>query len=98
MSISLAEFTNKYSFECSIKSTFGIECPGCGFQRALVLLFNGNLFESIQQYPALIPIMLLWILLLAHLVFKFRHGAKYLQYLFIFCTLIIYTSYIYKII
>ena len=33
----------KFMFPCISKTLFGIECLGCGFQRSLHLLFQGNI-------------------------------------------------------
>ncbi|WP_255493216.1 DUF2752 domain-containing protein [Flavobacterium sp. SOK18b] len=42
----------KYMLPCLSKTIFGIECLGCGFQRALLLLIQGNLTEAFKMYPA----------------------------------------------
>ncbi|RLD68475.1 MAG: DUF2752 domain-containing protein [Bacteroidetes bacterium] len=76
---------------------FGIECPGCGMQRALIELLKGNLVESIQYYPALIPLLFLFLMLIIHLVFKLKNGAEILKYIFLFNVLIILISYIVKL-
>ncbi|MCA6363541.1 MAG: DUF2752 domain-containing protein [Bacteroidetes bacterium] len=68
--------------ECPIKSHFGVSCPGCGFQRSLILLLNGNIWGSIVRFPALLPFLSTWLMLFAHLLFKFRHGATALVWLF----------------
>lgn len=86
-----------YLFDCPFKKNFGIDCFGCGFQRSFVLLFEGKFLESFKMYPATLPLIILWITLIAHLVFKFKHGAKAIQYIFIICVIIIVINYIYKI-
>lgn len=83
---------------CFFKKYLGIECPGCGMQRAFIELLKGNLIESIKIYPALLPIIALMIFLGLHLKFKFKKGAFYITILFIFTALIITTNYIYKLI
>jgi hypothetical protein len=76
---------------------FGVECPGCGMQRALIELLKGNFMESLELYPALLPMVLLFSTLIVHLVFKLKYGAEILKYLFLFTVLIIVVSYIVKI-
>ena len=48
-----------YLIPCIFKSLFGYECPGCGIQRSFILLIKGQLQESLEMYPALIPLILL---------------------------------------
>ena len=53
---------------CPSKTWAGIACPGCGFQTSLVALLRGNLTESWNHYPPLLPFLLLMALLLFFLV------------------------------
>ena len=48
---------------CAYKQLFGISCPMCGFQRAMILLFNGQILDSVYQFP-IWPILVLWIICL----------------------------------
>jgi len=43
---------------CPFKYITGIDCPGCGFQRSVIALIQGNLNDSLQLYPATIPLLL----------------------------------------
>ncbi|MGO4771934.1 DUF2752 domain-containing protein [Flavobacterium sp. W22_SRS_FK3] len=43
----------KYMLPCFSKTLFGIECFGCGFQRALFLLFQGDFSAAFKMYPAI---------------------------------------------
>lgn len=45
---------------CAYKQLFGISCPLCGFQRAMLLLFNGHVLDSLYQFP-IWPIMAIWV-------------------------------------
>lgn len=81
---------------CPFHKYLGIDCLGCGMQRAFIELLKGNLKESIQQYPALIPMLLLISFLIIHLKFRLRWGALILKSLFMMCVCIIVFSYIYK--
>ena len=82
---------------CSFKEHIGMDCPGCGMQRAFIELLKGNLWESIRLYPGLIPMMFTFIFLALHLIFDFRNGAKILKFSFIFTVAIIVITYIIKI-
>jgi len=43
---------------CPFKYITGFDCPGCGFQRSVVVLIQGNLHQSLALYPPAIPLML----------------------------------------
>ena len=60
----------KYLFPCAYKSLFGIDCPICGFQRALILLIEGHFKESFKMYPPLLLVISLIIFFIIHLVNK----------------------------
>ncbi len=83
---------------CPFKKYLHIECPGCGMQRSFVALLKGDLQASLSLYPALIPILSMFVFLVLHLRLKYTHGARTLQWLFIFSMAIVVFSYIYKII
>lgn len=57
-----------FSFPCASQSLFGIDCPICGFQRALVLLMQLDIWGSLKAYPPLIPILVLMVVALLRLV------------------------------
>ncbi|RZL05707.1 MAG: DUF2752 domain-containing protein [Pedobacter sp.] len=60
---------SKYSFfpKCPFHSIFGIDCPGCGSQRAIHALLTGNIALAIN-YNLLMVLCIP--LLFVHLVFK----------------------------
>lgn len=88
----------KYQLPCLFRQLTHIDCPGCGMQRSFLLLLGGDVAGSFRMYPALIPVLLLFGLLILHGIFKFRKGAVILQYSFIFCTAVILLGYFYKIV
>ncbi|RAV30625.1 DUF2752 domain-containing protein [Sinomicrobium soli] len=49
---------------CPVKWLTGLDCPGCGFQRSLLALLQGNFGKSLELYPATIPLLLLFALAL----------------------------------
>jgi hypothetical protein len=83
---------------CFFKEHFGIDCPGCGLQRSFIELLKGNLIESIRLYPALIPIIIMFLFLCLHIMLKFKNGALVLKYMFITNMSLIFVHYIYKLI
>ncbi len=82
---------------CAFKAHTGMDCPGCGMQRSLFELLKGNIWESIQYYPGLLPMMFTLFFLGLHLIFKFKHGADILKFSFIFTVTVILINYIIKI-
>lgn len=95
---SLANWIERNSLPCFYKKYLGIDCPGCGMQRAFIELLRGNIFESLKTYPALIPTIFMVIFLMLHLIFKFRKGADVLKISFIFTASIIVINFIVKLI
>ena len=41
---------------CFYKQVLGISCPLCGFQRSVILLFEGQFWESMKMFPPLLPL------------------------------------------
>jgi len=82
---------------CFYKSVLGIDCPGCGMQRALIAMLRGDLISSLKLYPALIPTVAMLVLLVVHVFYQLKNGARILTWLFILNVVIIFISYIYKL-
>ena len=82
---------------CFYKKYFGVDCPGCGMQRAFVELLRGNVQESVHLFPALIPILVMLAFLGLHLVFRFERGGIWLKYMFMVVAGIITVHYILKV-
>nr|WP_053992644.1 DUF2752 domain-containing protein [Mangrovimonas sp. TPBH4] len=68
---------------CLWKKTFGVECLGCGTQRAFALVLQGEFSAAFKLYPAIYTLLLLGVFLLAHIKYQFKHGHKILLALFI---------------
>ena len=91
------KFIKDHLLACPIKQHFGIDCPGCGFQRSVVALFEGDLVSSFKLYPATMPLIILLLFTMVHLKIDFKHGAFFIKILYIGISLIIIINYIYKI-
>lgn len=94
---SLIEWLEANQMPCFYVRYFGVECPGCGMQRAAIALLKGNFIESLTLFPALLPTVFMVLFLCFHLIFKIKKGAIYLKYLFLLNTTIIIISYIIKV-
>jgi hypothetical protein len=79
---------------CPFKYLTNIDCPGCGFQRAVLELVQGHLSNSMSLYPALIPLMLFGCYCLADSSFKFGNDkAPLRKVLFMLTGAIVLISY-----
>ena len=88
----------KHEIPCFNKMLNGWDCPGCGMQRSFIELLKGDLVSSFKTFPALLPMIFMFVYLLFFLKFNYKNGANVLKYLFIFTASIIIINYIYKII
>ena len=79
------------------KSLVGIDCIGCGTQRSLLLLLNGEFTKAFYQFPAIYTTLLLFGLIGLHLIDKKRNYQKIIIGLAISNAIIMIISYIYKI-
>jgi hypothetical protein len=79
------------------KSLFGIDCIGCGTQRSLLLLLNGEFTKAFYQFPAIYTTLLLFGLIGLHLIDKKRNYQIIIIGLAIINAIIMIISYIYKI-
>nr|WP_136467443.1 DUF2752 domain-containing protein [Allomuricauda onchidii] len=76
---------------CLNKKLFGIDCPGCGMQRSVHLLFEGEFLAAFKMYPAIYPIVMLLTFLVANLFIKFKlaHQIKLTLMLLVAATIIL---------
>jgi len=96
--MSLISWLEDNMLSCPYNKYFDIDCMGCGLQRSILSLLKGNFSDSFLFYPALLPMLLMFLLLIAHLVFKFKYGATWLKYNFIFVVCIVVLNFIVKLI
>ncbi|PQJ72429.1 DUF2752 domain-containing protein [Polaribacter butkevichii] len=84
---------NDYLLPCLNKSLFGIDCLGCGIQRAIVLLIKGEFVNAFKMYPAVYTLILFGIFLLINNRRKFKNSKKIIISFAIINLLIIVISY-----
>jgi uncharacterized membrane protein (DUF485 family) len=63
----------EFMLPCLNKQLFGLDCLGCGAQRALLLVFQGKFMAAFKMYPAIYSILLLLLFLIFNLFIKFKH-------------------------
>lgn len=82
---------------CMNKSLFGIDCIGCGTQRALMLIVNGDFNKAFYVFPPIYTTMLLLGLLGLHIADKSRDYHKIIIVVALVNALIMIFAYFYKI-
>ncbi|MDR3367357.1 MAG: DUF2752 domain-containing protein [Prevotellaceae bacterium] len=95
--ISLVAWWKEHLLTCPGRYFFHVDCPGCGLQRSIIALLEGNLAESLALYPATIPICFCLIFTILHLKLSFRHGARIIKWSFILTVFVIVAFYLYKL-
>ena len=93
---SVIEWLEQHMAPCFYKKFIGVECPGCGMQRSIIALLKGDFYESFLLYPPLSLILILISLLIIHLSFDLKYGAKLLKWLFILNAVVIVVSFVIK--
>ena len=94
----ILEWFKEHLLTCPSKYFFHIDCPGCGLQRSILALLEGDIIKSLSLYPATIPIIALLTYTAMHLKLDFKMGASIIKWGYIGCTIIILIFYIYKIV
>lgn len=86
----------EYMLPCMSKKLFGIECLGCGTQRAIVLLFKGEFVEAFKMYPPIYTLLLLFLFIFLHLIDKSRNYTRIVISLAILNLIVMIVSYVIK--
>ncbi|MCC8146663.1 MAG: DUF2752 domain-containing protein [Bacteroidales bacterium] len=94
----ILEWLKEHLLTCPSKHLFHMDCPGCGLQRSILALLEGDFTKSFALYPATIPIIVLLSYTALHIKLDFRYGSLIIKWGYIACTAIIMISYLYKII
>lgn len=86
----------KYMIPCPSKYFLGLECFGCGTQRALVLVFEGHFVEAFKMFPAIYTLLIFIFFAGVNFVDKKRNYGSLLIGLGIANSLIMVTAFILK--
>jgi len=86
----------KYMFPCVSKTLFGVECLGCGFQRSLILLLNGEFAASFRMYPALFTTLLFLGFIGFHFIYRRFFSQKLILAIALINVAFMIAGYIYK--
>ena len=83
---------------CPFKYLTGIDCPGCGFQRAVIALIQGDFNKSLTIYPPAIPLILFFLYGIFGQYLKLDNSAHSIKKtLFIIVGTIVMVNYGFKI-
>lgn len=82
---------------CLNKQLFGMDCLGCGAQRALLLVVQGKFAAAFQMYPAIFSILILLLFTFVNFFIKFKFAFHIKIALIVISAVIIVASYISKV-
>ncbi|MCD9616685.1 DUF2752 domain-containing protein [Chryseobacterium gleum] len=85
-----------FMLTCPSKKFLGVECLGCGAQRAIVLVFEGKFAEAFQMYPAVYTLLLFFLTLGLSFIDRKRKYSNILMILVGVNLIIMIIGYLYK--
>lgn len=85
-----------FMMPCLTKKYFGIDCFGCGTQRAFVMLTEGDFKGAFEMYPAIYSLLVLAFFVVLSIFDRSRNYSKILIFLGIANAVIIVVSYFLK--
>lgn len=88
---------DSFLIPCPFKYLTHLDCPGCGFQRAVLALIQGDFEKSFHLYPPTIPFLLGVLIGVSSYVFKWDRNSKILKSVYLTVGFIILINYIYKV-
>jgi hypothetical protein len=70
---------DRFLLSCVNKKIFGIDCLGCGLQRALIQVFECDFKKAFFQFPAIYTTLLFLLVLALHFADETRNYSKALE-------------------
>ena len=86
-----------YMLPCLTKKYLGYDCLGCGLQRSVALILQGDFIDAFKMYPAIYTIILLGFFLILNIFKSFKYQESIKKWLFIINIAIIVISYFIKL-
>ncbi|MDT0540782.1 DUF2752 domain-containing protein [Croceitalea sp. P059] len=83
---------------CFSKQLFGIDCPGCGLQRSILLLLNGEFIAAFKMYPAIYPLLALACVILLNKIMGLKYATQMIMGLSISSVALILINFFIKLI
>ncbi len=92
------EFPEEYMLPCLNKKLFGLECMGCGMQRSISLVLQGEFTAAFHMYPAVYTLALLIGFVLLNSFKNYKFASKIIITLAIVNVILIVGNFILKFI
>jgi hypothetical protein len=92
----IVEWLSNHLLPCAYNQLFGIKCPICGFQRAIILLLEGKFLDSIYMYPPLFLMIGTFIWIFYLLIRKKSLKTKAMKIVLIINAIILIVNCLYK--
>ncbi len=86
----------EYMLPCFTKKYLGIDCPGCGTQRAFVMVCRGEFSDAFHMFPAIYTTILFFLLIGLHLFDKSRNYSKMIITVAIINAIIMFGAFVNK--
>ena len=86
-----------YMIPCATKQILGFDCPGCGLQRSIMLLIQGDLVAAFYMYPAIFALIPLALVLITNKFFNYKYANHLIITLSISSVAMILINYIFKL-
>ena len=86
-----------YMLPCLNKKLTGIDCPGCGMQRSIVHISQGEFEQAFYMYPAIYTLILLLASIVIFTFIKYEKSTKIIVGLIYVNAAIIIVNYLIKI-
>ena len=87
----------EYMLPCLSKRYFGLECMGCGSQRALFMVFKGDFVDAFYMFPAIYTTLLFVIVVGLNFIDRSRNYHKLIISSAIINAIIMVGAFLFKI-
>ncbi|MFZ4105421.1 DUF2752 domain-containing protein [Flavobacterium sp.] len=86
----------EYFLPCIFKKMFGIDCIGCGIQRSINFILNGEFAKAFTVFPAIYTTIIFFLVVAFYLIDPKHRNSKMVVFFAISNAIIMITSYVYK--
>lgn len=86
----------EYMLPCLNKQLLGLDCMGCGMQRSVSYILQGEFAAAFHMYPAIYSIIALLAVIVLNYFVNFKNAYKIIVILAIMNAIIILGNFIFK--